>query len=70
LVEERVETHPYAINGELMGKRWFEVAKEDLIVADSESYVFNSAAQLAKGHDHQALAVTKSGQIVAPVIAF
>ena len=54
----------YAINGELEGKRWSEVDKDDLIVADSDNHVFTSLDQLAQRHDHQALAITMAGQIV------
>ena len=54
----------YAMNAELEGKRWAEIDENEIIVADCDSYVFTSWDQLAKRHDHQALAIDTLGRIV------
>ena len=54
----------YGINGELQGKRWSEVHKHAIVVADCDSYVFHSLDELSKRHDHKAFAAVKSGQVV------
>jgi prepilin-type N-terminal cleavage/methylation domain-containing protein len=54
----------YAMNGELEGKKWSEVDQNDIIVADSDNYVFTSLDQLAKRHKHKAFAITKQGKLV------
>ena len=54
----------YGINGDLEGRNWSEIGQEEIIVADCDQYVFTAPDQLAKRHDHQALAINKSGKIV------
>ena len=54
----------YGINGELEGRRWGEVNKHAIVVADCDSYVFHSLDQLSKRHDYKAFAAIKSGELV------
>jgi len=54
----------YGINGNLVGKRWSDVGRDELIIADSDHYVFTTPDQLAKRHRNKAFAVKKSGVFV------
>jgi len=54
----------YGINGNLVGKRWSDVGKDELVIADSDQYVFTTPDQLAKRHRNKAFAVKKSGVLV------
>jgi hypothetical protein len=55
----------YGINGNLAGQKWSETSPNEIIVADSDLYVFTSLDQLAARHDQHYLAIKKSGEIVA-----
>lgn len=54
----------YGINSTLEGKNWSEVGQGVIIVADADNYTFNSKTQLAKRHNHKAIAITKADRIV------
>ena len=51
----------YGINGNLVGKRWSDVGKDELGIADSDHYVFTNPDQLAKRHRNKAFAVKRKG---------
>jgi prepilin-type N-terminal cleavage/methylation domain-containing protein len=55
----------YGINGNLAGQKWSETSPNEIIVADSDLYVFTSLDQLAARHDQHYLAIKKSGEILA-----
>jgi prepilin-type N-terminal cleavage/methylation domain-containing protein len=54
----------YGINGHLAGKDWMHVSRDQIVVGDSDKYVFHTVDELAKRHDHKALTITKIGEIV------
>ena len=54
----------YGINSELEGKRWSDIHKNAIVVADSDKYVFHSLDDLSKRHEHKAFAAVKSGEVV------
>jgi len=58
----------YGINGNIAGKAWSNVGFDEIIVADSDAYVFFSLDQLAKRHgpwgEKVAMAITKSKQVI------
>jgi prepilin-type N-terminal cleavage/methylation domain-containing protein len=54
----------YGINGNLAGKKWSDVDAEEIIIADSDNYVFNTLTELAKRHNNKALAIKKTGKII------
>jgi len=53
----------YGINAELEGKRWSDIHKNAIVVADCDKYVFHSLDELSKRHDHKAFATIKSGEV-------
>jgi prepilin-type N-terminal cleavage/methylation domain-containing protein len=54
----------YAMNKELEGKKWSEIDRDVIVVADCDNYVFTSPDQFAKRHTQKALAIKVSGQIL------
>jgi len=54
----------YGINGNLVGKRWSDVRRGELVIADSDHNVFTTPDQLAKRHRNKAFAVTRGGIFV------
>lgn len=54
----------YGINAAVQGKKWADINPNEIIVADSNHYVFTLPVGLAKRHHDKANAVTKDGQIV------
>jgi type II secretory pathway pseudopilin PulG len=53
----------YGINGNLMGKKWTEIAGGAVVVADCDIHVFTSVDQLSKRHQHKAIVATKDREI-------
>jgi len=51
----------YGINGNLVGKRWSDVGKDELVIADCDQFVFTTPDQLAKRHRNKAFAVKIAG---------
>lgn len=60
----------YGINASLVGKKWSEIGSNAVIVADSDSYVFNGLRDLIKRHsrglsgEHLAMGITKGKEIL------
>jgi prepilin-type N-terminal cleavage/methylation domain-containing protein len=54
----------YGINGNLAGKRWPDVGKDEIVIADCENYTFFALDELAKRHDNKALAIKASREII------
>lgn len=54
----------YGINGNLVGKKWSDVGADEIVIADSDNYVFNTLTELAKRHNNKALAIKKNRGII------
>ncbi len=60
----------YGINATLTGKKWSEIGEDEIIVADSDSYVFNGLRDIVSRHrrgvvtEHIALAITKGKELL------
>lgn len=54
----------YGINASVQGKRWSEIDQNEIIVADSDHYVFTFPDQLSKRHRKKAHVIRKNGQIL------
>ena len=54
----------YGINGNLVGRQWSKIGREELVIADSDHYVFTTTSQLSRRHRHRAFALNKGGIIL------
>ncbi len=54
----------YGINGNLVGRQWSDISRDELVIGDSDHYVFTSMDQLKKRHRHKAFAINKGGTLV------
>ena len=54
----------YGINGNLLGKQWSKIGRDELVIADSDHYVFTTPDQLARRHGHKAHALNKGGVLL------
>lgn len=54
----------YGINSNIAGKKWSDVDKDEIIVADCDYYTFATLDELAKRHNHKALALRRNREIV------
>jgi hypothetical protein len=54
----------YGINGNLIGREWSKIGRDELVIADSDHYVFTTPDQLAKRHRHKAFALNKGGVLL------
>jgi hypothetical protein len=54
----------YGINGNLAGKDLSKIDKDELLIADSDHYVFTSPEQLAGRHRGKAFVITKRGALL------
>ena len=60
----------YGINSSLTGKKWSEIGDNEIIVADSDSYVFNGLRDIVSRHsrgvvtEHIAMALTKGKELL------
>jgi type II secretory pathway pseudopilin PulG len=53
----------YGINASVKGKKWSEIASDEIIVAESDHYEFTLPDGLARRHRNKAFAVKKDGWI-------
>ena len=51
----------YGINGNLVGRLWSDVDMDELVIADSDQYVFTTMDDLAKRHRNKAFGVKRGG---------
>ena len=54
----------YGINGNLIGRQWSKIDKGELVIADSDHYVFTTPDQIAQRHRHKAFALNKGGALL------
>jgi type II secretory pathway pseudopilin PulG len=54
----------YGINGNLIGRQWSKIGRDELVIGDSDHYVFTSINQLAKRHRHKAFAINKGSLLL------
>ena len=54
----------YGINGKLVGKLWSEIDRDELLIGDSDHYVFTTPDQLSKRHRNKAFAIIRRGTLV------
>lgn len=54
----------YGINGNLFGKQWSKIDKDELIIADSDHYVFTNQSELAHRHKKKAFAINMGSALL------
>ena len=54
----------YGINGYLVGKKWSKIDKDELVIADSDHYVFTTPDQIAGRHRDKAFVITGKGELL------
>jgi competence protein ComGC len=54
----------YGINGNLVGRQWSKIGMDELVIGDSDHYVFTTPDQLTKRHRNKAFAINKGGVLL------